>query len=250
MENRGNIRSTERTPGPASSFQLLGTRSVLRVLNCLLILAVWPGAASAGMLSLTGSLTSPEDSTSGQILFTVTADSFVTLQTWGFGGGTNASGAVIASGGFDTFVGVFAGTGDSASFIDGSSDVLTNYTSDQGCPPAGQVDIGGLVCGDVKMGLNLTAGIYTVLLTDAPYLPAALFEADGILGDGFVDLTGGAFQTCNGLNCVNDTADWALDISTSAPVTSAPEPSTLPVMLVSPLPLLIAAAKRRFSADK
>jgi hypothetical protein len=250
MENGSNILSTKTASDPASSFEPLETRSVLRILSCLLALVVWPGAASAGTLSLTGSLTSPEDSTSGQILFTLAADSFVTLQTWSFGGGRNAAGATIAAGGFDPFVGVFAGTGDSAVFIDGSSDVLTNYSSDQGCAPAGQVKIGGLVCGDVKIGLNLTAGIYTLLLTDAPYLPAAVFEQDGTLGDGFVDLTGGAFQTCNGSICVNDTANWALDIRTSAPLTSAPEPSTLLAMLVSPLPLVIAAAKRRFSTAK
>src|ERR1700721_608690 len=87
--------------------------------------------AFAGTQSYTGTLASPED----EAIFTVTltSDGVLGLQTWGFGGGTNAAANVIAPGGFDPFVGVFSGTGDSAVFIDGTSDVLSNYGG--GCPP-------------------------------------------------------------------------------------------------------------------
>jgi hypothetical protein len=47
----------------------------------------------------------------------------LTLQTWGFGGGTNAAGMVIPAGGFDPFVGVFNSSGD---LIQGTSDVLSS----------------------------------------------------------------------------------------------------------------------------
>lgn len=191
-------------------------------------------AAFADTTSYTGTLASPED------YFTVTVtmpvDGTLDLQTWGFGGGTNAASVGIPAGGFDSFVGVFAGTGPTATFIDGASDILGSYGA--GCPPAGTVNIGGAVCGDITLAESLTAGTYTVLLTDANYLPYAVFgDNNGELGDlqadGFFDLTGGAFQTCNMVGdnntCVNDTANYALDITTpkgEAP-SAVPEPGGL-----------------------
>jgi hypothetical protein len=160
--------------------------------------------AFAGTQSYTGTLASPED----EAIFTVTltSDGVLGLQTWGFGGGTNAAGNVIAPGGFDPFVGVFSGTGDSAVFIDGTSDVLSNYGG--GCPPAGTVNIGGQVCENI---------------------PEAVFEPGaGLLGDGFVDFTGGVFQTCEGdaPTCITPTANWALDITSSDSVSPVPEPGS------------------------
>lgn len=206
--------------------------------------------ARAGTVSYTGTLTSPEDSASGQIAITLTDPGVVELQTWSFGGGTNAAGDVIPSGGFDPFVGVFAGTGSSAVFINGTSDVLGNYGSFMGCPPAGLVDIGGSVCGDVNMSLSLGAGRYTILLTDADYFPVAVDETDGLLGDGFFDLTGGVFQTCNGLDCVTDSANWALDITTPNGVATVPEPRALPVAGIALLALAGAYCRRKVSVQQ
>jgi len=166
----------------------------------------------------------------------------VTLQTYGFGGGTNAAGTAIPSGGFDPFVGLFSGTGSPAVFINGDSDVTTNYTP--GCPPAGLVTIGSVPgqCGDVNLQFTgLTPGTYTALLTDGENIPNALFEPPGgLLGDGFTDLSGGVFQTCVDANdCNNDTANWALDITEpggSAP--SVPEPGAFGL---AGLGLLLAA---------
>jgi hypothetical protein len=183
-------------------------------------------AVSASTISYTGTLASPEDAST---VITVTLEDAGTLdlQTYGFGGGTNAASEVIAPGGFDPFVGVFSGTGDSAEFIDGTSDILSNYAADEGCPPAGTVKIGDAVCGDVALSEVLAAGTYTVLLTDGDYIPNAAFD-DGTLGEGFDDLTGGAFQTCNTVGpnttCVNDTAAWALDITAPDQSPAAPEP--------------------------
>ena len=183
------------------------------------------GLCSAGVLSETGTLSSPEDTFLIAINLATGGD--VTLQTYGFGGGTNAAATVIPSGGFDSFVGLFSGTGDTAVFINGDSDILSNYTS--GCPPAGTVTVGSVPgqCGDVQLQFTgLAPGTYTVLLSDGEYLPNAVFEVSGVLGDGFTDLTGGVFQTCaDQSDCNNDTANWALDItepSGSAP--SVPEP--------------------------
>jgi hypothetical protein len=183
-------------------------------------------SSSAGTISATGTLLSPEDTV--LINFTLVGDGSVTLQTYGFGGGTNAAGTVIASGGFDPFVGLFSGSGSGAIFINGTSDILTNYSP--GCPPAGTIAIGSVPgqCGDVNLQFSdLAAGTYTVLLSDGEYIPNAVFETSpGFLGDGFTDLTGGVFQTCyDASDCNTDTANWALDITTSgASSPPIPEP--------------------------
>ena len=198
--------------------------------------------ASGNTISYTGTLTSPDDASTA-ITVTLANAGSLSLQTWGFGGGTNAAAAVIPAGGFDSFLGVFAGTGDTATFIDGTSDVLSNYDGFKGCPPAGTVNIGGPVCGDVKMSFNLAAGEYTVLLTTGSYIPNAVFGG-GTLGDGFTDLTGGAFQTCVGENCKEDTANWALDITTSDSGAPVPEPGGVWICGIG-LMVSMAAARRR-----
>lgn len=191
----------------------------------------WAAAGLADTVSYTGTLAGPEDSFIAMV--NVADGGTVTLQTYGFGGGVNGAGSAIAAGGFDPFVGLFSGTGDGAVFVDGTSDVLTNYAP--GCPPAGTVMLGGsAACGDVNMQFTgLAAGTYTVLLTDGAYIPAAIFEdPGGVLSDGFVDFTGGVFQTCdtNG-DCNDDTADWALDVTASTSTESPPVPEPPSVQL-------------------
>jgi hypothetical protein len=187
------------------------------------------GGAFADTVSYTGTLTSPEDTWQSDV--TLSGAGTLTLQTWGFGGGTNAAGTAIPSGGFDPFVGVFDSSGN---LIQGTSDGLSNYTSFTACPPAGLVTIGSVPgnCGDITMSLLLAPGTYTVLLADAEYVPNAIFDSPsyGNLSEGFSDLTGGAFQTCADLNdCNNDTANWALDVTTPTNVAATPEPGSLAV---------------------
>jgi hypothetical protein len=195
------------------------------------------GVCLADTISETGTLNSPEDSV--LIDLTLVNSGTVTLQTYGFGGGTNAAGTVIPSGGFDPFVGLFSGTGPTALFLNGTSDILSNYSP--GCPPAGTVTVGsvGNQCGDVNLQFTgLAAGTYTVLLTDGENIPNAIFESSpGFLGDGFTDLTGGVFQTCVDANdCNTDTANWALDITTPAGST-VPEPASAPLLATVALAL-------------
>jgi hypothetical protein len=215
---------------------------VLRaVLAVGVILGAESGVCAADTISQTGTLASPEDTVLIPIVLTSAGD--VTLQTFGFGGGVNGAGTIIAPGGFDPFVGLFSGAGDGAVFVDGTSDILTNYTP--GCPPAGTVTLGGAAtCGDVNMQFTgLAAGTYTVLLSDGEYIPFATFEGPGgTLGDGFVDFTAGVFQTCdtNG-DCNDDTANWALDITTSASTTPPPVPEPPSMELAGSGALFIAA---------
>jgi hypothetical protein len=185
--------------------------------------------ASGSVISLTGALKTTDDTFETTI--NVASAGTVTLQTWGFGGGANAAGMVIPAGGFDPLVAVFAGTGSGATIVNGASDGLSNYGDFTGCAPAGTETIGGFAgqCGDITMALPLSAGTYTVILSDAEYIPNALFD-NGTFGEGFTDLTPGTlpFQTCaDQNNCITDTAHWALDITTPGVSVVVPEPATL-----------------------
>jgi hypothetical protein len=203
--------------------------------------------AFADTVSYTGTLSSPEDT--WETNATLSSAGTLTIQTWSFGGGTNAAGTVIPSGGFDPFAGVFDSSGN---LIQGTSDVLSNYASFAGCPPAGLVTIGSVPgnCGDITMSLPLAAGAYTVLLADAEYIPNAIFDSPsyGNLSEGFTDLTGGAFQTCADLNdCNNDTANWALDVTTPTSAAGTPEPGAL---VVCGLGWMAIAGTRKLKKEK
>jgi len=200
-------------------------------------------SASANAVSYTGTLASSTDVFS--LVFTVggTGGQTIGVQTWGFGGGVNAAGQTIPAGGFDPVIGLFSGTGSGATILTdgignpfGTSDVLSNFASFAGCPPAGSVDIGGAVCGDITMSLSLLPGTYTLVLSDGDNVANAIFD-NGTLGEGFTDFTGGVFQTCNGVDangnpvCVTDRANWAFDL-TMGPVSSAPTPEPASLLLL------------------
>lgn len=223
------------------------TRSFL--LFAVLIL-LFSATAAADTASYTGMLANSTD-TYSLTLSLATAEN-VTVQTWGFGGGTNAAGKIIAAGGSDPFIGLFYGSGSSASILTdalgnpyGTSDALSNFASFAGCPPAGTVDIGGAVCGDVTMTLALASGTYTLLLSDGLYIPNAVFD-NGTLGEGFSDFTDGTFQTCNadasgGSVCTNDTGNWAFDLTTKT--VSASEPGSFLLLGLGLMVLTIAARR-------
>jgi hypothetical protein len=206
------------------------------------------GLGCAGTISETGTFSTPEDTF--LITLTLPTGGDVTLQTYGFGGGTNAAGSVIPSGGFDPFVGLFSGTGPTAIFLNGDSDILSNYTP--GCPPAGTVTVGSVSgqCGDVNLPFTgLGAGTYTVLLSDGENVPNAVFETSGVLGDGFTDFTGGVFQTCADVNdCNSDTGNWALDIvAPNGSITATPEPRVIGVAGIAFALIVLARRPKIFT---
>jgi hypothetical protein len=195
----------------------------------------------SGMVSCTGSLDAPEDVFA--YTFTTTAsDTNITVQTYGFGGGTNAAGATISAGGFDSLVALFSGPADAASILmSGGNPVGSDPTTTQffsGCGPAGTVEIGDeAVCADNTLTAdNLGPGQYTLLLADADFIPYAFANGDPSLFD-LTDTTSGnvyadfasayspAFQTCNDEgDCINTNGNFAVDIDgLPAPV---PEPGT------------------------
>jgi len=203
-------------------------------------------------LSATGSLSTPEDFF--EQVFSLSAISNIEIQTWGFGGGSNAAGTVIPAGGFDPFVALFFGPAATASiFMSGGNpaadaDTLGGFTGN--CPPAGMVTIGtgagNSVCGDDALSLTaVPAGTYTLVLSDANYIPYAVNPgppASTLLSDGFSDLAGGVFQTCNatsdGTFCITPTANFAVDIvdqsgaGLTAQGSDVPEPAAAALTLI------------------
>ena len=204
-------------------------------------------------ISCTGTLDTPEDVFLET--FTLTGDNTITVQTYGFGGGTNAAGATIPAGGFDSLVALFSGPANNATILldsstnpIASSDTLGQFS--QGCPPSGTVTVGSVPdnCGDNQLVVNLGKGTYTLLLSDANFIPLSVNP--GILtpfdltdttsntygsstGNGaYSDLSGGVFQTCaSSIDCNIDTGNFAVDIVGSTaggppPVSAVvPEPS-------------------------
>ena len=229
----------------------------------LLVVSVFtlvPAALLADSVSYTGTLSSSTDVV--QKTFTLSAPATIGLQTWGFGGGTNAAGTVILPGGTDPFLAIFFGTGASATILTdgignpfGTSLDLSNYGNPNflGCPPAGAPVIGGSPqCGDVTMTLpSLSAGTYTVVLSDGEYQANAVFD-NGTLGEGFSDFTGGMFCNVliNGVACPDPLGGaYAFDITGLPGTAPVPEPDhvvlTVTALLGSAL-LAKSFRKRRF----
>ncbi|HEY5328251.1 MAG TPA: DVUA0089 family protein [Acidobacteriaceae bacterium] len=221
----------------------------------LCLLAATATGLSAESLSFTGSLNSSADVFT--TTFTLTAADTLTSQTWGFGGGTNAAAHAIAPGGFDPLLALFSGPPATATMVaDGSANPLADadnllnppWSYVGNCPAAGTVAIGtDNDCGDVFMQVALSAGTYTLVLTDANYIPAAIFD-NGALSEGFMDFTGGAFQTCDSDSnaCITPNGNYALDIlSTQSLLPAAiPEPSTLPLLCIG---LALLTGAKRFN---
>jgi PEP-CTERM motif len=204
----------------------------------------------SGATSCTGSLETPEDIFLE--LFTVpgAGSQTITIQTFGFGGGTNAAGNAISAGGFDSLVALFSGPPETI-LTDGSGNPIASIPGStqffSGCPPAGMVSIGGTAtCGDNKLTTKLSPGAYTLLLSDADYVPFAVSPGppiSSLLSDGFADLSGGVFQTCTTIGaCLTRNGNFAVDIS-GVPLSTVPEPDTL-VLLTSGLVLFVFARRR------
>jgi hypothetical protein len=210
----------------------------MKLFGPLCLLAAAAGSLSGASLSFTGALNTPEDVF--ETTFTLAAADTVTFQTWGFGGGTNAAGQPIPAGGFDPLIALYNGPAATATmYVDGSlnpladADNLLNapWSFVGNCPPAGTVAIGANNdCGDDFMQVALAAGTYTLLLTDANYIPTSIYD-NGALSEGFADLTGGVFQTCDSA-CITPNGNFAVDIVSIQAGLSTPEPGALSLLSI------------------
>ena len=154
--------------------------------------------------------------------FTVGSGSNVVLHSYGYAGGTNAAGTIIARGGFDPILALFQGTGASA--------IQIGQNDDGACGSVAADAVTGQ-CYDTYLALSgLAPGTYTVSIQDY-----ANFANGPTLGAGFTGgaLTGGTFIDATGNNRTNR---WAFDVlgvqsATTPPTnTPVPEPSTIALL--------------------
>jgi hypothetical protein len=152
------------------------------------------------------------------VLFQLKLDvtSNLNIQTWGYGGGTNAAGAGIAPGGFAPYVSLFQGGGNGATFLASNDSGL--------CPPGNPVP----ACEDATLNINLAAGTYTVALSVFENMSFAENLGSGTLGDGFIGL-GNYYDAVSG---IVRTSDYAIDITS---VGIVPEPSTVALVIAAAL---------------
>jgi hypothetical protein len=199
----------------------------LRLSVLAVLLAGMAVPASASSLSFVGDFTNDNDVQ--QISFTLLSDSMVTLETFGYGGGTNANGVVIPAGGFESLLQLFAMPSGLA--LGGPILPGPNPTCGPRTPDPNRLNF----CFDAYAQVFLTAGDYLVALTQNPntangnLVDGFLFDADPNFNNGFVGTFG--FQ---------GTSHWALDITGA----SAPEPGSA-LMAVSALLVVGFGVRKR-----
>lgn len=195
-------------------------KTVIFLTACLMAASV-----SARTLSARGVLAADDPNDVALITFQTLNTASLDVQTWSFGGGTNAAGAAIAAGGFDPYVSLFAGWGNSATFLASNDDGL--------CPPGH----GTPACADSTLRIDaLPAGRYTVAVSLPANFSFAENTGTGTLGDGFIGL---AASWSAGACAAKCSSAYAVDVTSAALV---PEP---PPALLLALGLSTAAVLKR-----
>ena len=211
----------------------LAKYSNLARMVCALALAVTAQAASISFQGVFGA-----DDQVQLFNLTLTSTATVTVMSIAYGGGINSAGTSIAPGGFDTFFTLFAPDG---------SQIDTN--DDGGC---GHVNSGNGGCLDSWLAENLTAGVYTLALTQSGNDPI------GSLGDGFSQQGQGNFTCPQGFCDVfgnQQNGSWAVDIlnvdaaSETGAASTVPEPASYELVGVSLLLLALAAWRKQCSSS-
>jgi hypothetical protein len=201
------------------------------VLPVMVIAMTMPVAASP-IFSYTGDFIFDNDV--ALVSFSVLKPSNVTLQTFGFGGGTNGNGVVIAAGGFESMVQVFSNPDG----VPVTSTILPG--PDPTCGPRTPDPNRLNFCFDVYAQIILTPGDYTVALTQSPNTSNGPTLSDGFLYDGVPDFNSGFVGTFG----FQGDGHWALDVGIN-PIgdNTVPEPGS--ALLVAPALLLAGFSMRR-----
>jgi hypothetical protein len=176
-------------------------------------------------------------------LFSFTSDGStdITIQSYGYAGGTVNS-TDIAEGGFAPDATIFDGSGNEQITDTGSH-----------CPPTGVDSVTGN-CDDPYIDQVLTAGTYTLALTVYDNVSYDGTLADGFKQDGNPGFTcaedGLTGEFCDVTSAYQErTGNWAISIggaSAVSDITSAtPEPATLPLMLGGALAVITLYRRRR-----
>jgi hypothetical protein len=184
-------------------------------------------------ISLTGSLDPNNPDDVFLYSFTLASASSFNIQSYGYGGssnapgGTNAAGTVIPAGGFDTYFSVFFGLGPGATFLASNDDGL--------CPPGAA----NPACLDSTLHFNsLAAGSYTFALTLTNNFSFAENFGSGTLGDGFIGLA----DYYDFVSNTTRTSNYAVDITSSGRINAAPVPEPASAVLVASVFILLALA--------
>lgn len=188
-------------------------------------------SASAASFSYMGNFTNDNDVKF--VNFNVLTDTTVTLQTFGYGGGTNANGDVISAGGFESTLQLFAvpsGLAIGGSILPGPDPSCSPRT-----PDPNRLNF----CQDDYAQVFLTTGAYVVALTQSPN------TANGNLGDGFFydgdpNFNNGFVGTFG----FQGDSHWALDISSADIGVTTPEPGTALPALSALLLVCLGVRKR------
>lgn len=151
------------------------------------------------------------------IPFTLSFDSIVTIQSYGYAGGLAPDGTLVSAGGFAPNAILFDSTG-------------AEFASDNGghCSATGADPVTGN-CDDPLITENLTAGMYTLALAVWDNAPngdlGAGFRQDG--NPGFTCADFGAGNFCDVTTALGTSRDgnYAVAISSDA-LAAVPEPST------------------------
>jgi hypothetical protein len=153
----------------------------VRGLPVILLVLIWSRIAAG--ISLVGQLDPNNPQDAFLFAFDLSAPGQVRIQSWGYGGtsnapdGTNAAGMVIPPGGFDPYVSVFNGVRPAATFV---------ASNDDGACPPGAVSAGK--CYDSALAVNLSAGSHTLSVTAFLNMSFAENLGTGTLDDGFIGL--------------------------------------------------------------
>ncbi len=175
-------------------------KKVLLAICAVFALSVGQVSAAIISFSFTGDFATDDDVE--LINFSIDEPSTVTLRTWSYAGGTNAAGATIDAGGFDSNITLFDDA--SGNFID---------ENDDGFGVAADPLTGAEF--DSLLSIFLDVGNYIVAVTQYANFAIGPTLADGFTGSntsGFVDADGNV-----------RTSAWALDII----VGQIPEPASL-----------------------
>jgi hypothetical protein len=213
------------------------------------------GVASAGNFSFTGTFTHDDQLQ----IFLFTAPSASTMvRTWGYAGGTNANGQIVAEGGFDPILSVFDATGGLVAI----SPLLN--ANDNGVPCAPNPPASTCVSADSVTGSEFDSLIALSALNPGGIYALVLSEADNTavgpnFGAGFTQAGQGNFTAsefpCGGpafcdANLAQRTGNWAVDItgvgSATEPGTGVPEPASM-LLLATGITSLALFRRRRNS---
>lgn len=181
----------------------------------LLFSASSASAATIVLLSSTGTLSTPNSVFEQSFVYDpLTMGNTVVVQSYGYGGssnapgGTNATGTTISAGGFDPIVGLFSGGV-------GGNGARIGFNDDGSCGPGmGATDAG--ICFDSRLVFNsLAAGTYTLALTVFPNFPPA--TEGGAYGSGASNFNG-------------RTNAFAVDVVAPNAAAAVPEPASLTLL--------------------